>query len=84
MDVGVRELKKRLSELLDRAARGEVIRVTVRGEPRAILAPLPGLRRDQGVEEGWIRPGRRERVEPVTRQRSDRRILDVLEEDRGA
>ncbi len=42
MDVGLRELKERLSELLDRASRGEVIRVTDRGRPKAILAPIPG------------------------------------------
>ena len=36
-DVGVRELKARLSEYLDRAARGEVIRVTQRaGRRRAV------------------------------------------------
>jgi len=35
MDVGVHELKQHLSEYLERAARGEAIRVTDRGVPKA-------------------------------------------------
>jgi prevent-host-death family protein len=37
MDVGVRTLKQHVSEYLERAARGETIRVTDRGQPKAIL-----------------------------------------------
>ena len=44
-DVGVRELKQRLSEYLDRAQRGEVLRVTDRGRPKAVLGPLLGRAR---------------------------------------
>lgn len=51
-DVGVRELKQRLSEYLDRAERGEVVRVTDRGRPKAVLGPLPGRARiGEGIEE---------------------------------
>ncbi len=57
-DVGVRELKQRLSEYLDRAERGEVLRVTDRGRPKAVLGPLPGRARiEEGVAEGWITAG---------------------------
>ena len=57
MDVGIRELKAKLSEYIERAASGEVIRVTDRGVPRAVLMGLPVTDRiKQGVEEGWIRP----------------------------
>lgn len=58
MEVGVRELKQRLSEYLERAARGEIIQVTDRGVAKAILGPLPGrLRIEEGIAEGWITPG---------------------------
>lgn len=58
MDVGIRELKAKLSEYVDRAAQGEVIRVTDRGVPKAVLMSLPaGDRVEQGVREGWIRAG---------------------------
>jgi prevent-host-death family protein len=84
MDVGVRELKQRLSEFLDRAERGEIIRVTDRGRPKAVLGPIPGrLRLEEGVQEGWITPGSGQPLAPVRRVRSARRIADALAEDRG-
>lgn len=39
--VGVRELRQNLSVYLERIARGETLEVTDRGQPVAILAPLP-------------------------------------------
>ncbi|MGH9048987.1 MAG: type II toxin-antitoxin system Phd/YefM family antitoxin [Acidimicrobiia bacterium] len=84
MDVGVRELKARLSEYLARAAKGEMIRVTERGVPKAVLGPLPGRARiEAGLAEGWLRPGSGAPPRRVKPHRSTRRIADVLEEDRG-
>ena len=83
MDVGVRELKQHLSEYLERAAQGETIRVTDRGQPKAILGPVPGRGRlALGVAEGWIRDA--EEAEPVAvpRVKAVRAIADVLGEDR--
>ena len=40
-DVGIRELRQYLSRYLIRVANGETLRVTDRGRPVAILAPLP-------------------------------------------
>jgi prevent-host-death family protein len=83
-DVGVRELKQRLSEYLDRAERGELLRVTDRGRPKALLGPLPGrVRVEQGLAEGWIRAGSGAGLHPVPRVKSTGRVLDVLAEDRG-
>ena len=84
MDVGVRELKRRLSELLDRAARGEVIRVTDRGRPKALLGPLlEGPRLDEGIAEGWIRAGAEGPPQPVQRHPSPGTVRVTLTEDRG-
>jgi prevent-host-death family protein len=83
-DVGVRELKQRLSEYLDRAERGELVRVTDRGRPKALLGPLPGRARvEQGTAEGWIKAGSGAGLRPVPRVKSAGRILDALAEDRG-
>jgi prevent-host-death family protein len=83
-DVGVRELKQRLSEYLDRAERGELVRVTDRGRPKALLGPLPGRARvEQGMAEGWITAGSSSGLRPVRRVKSRGRVLDVLAEDRG-
>lgn len=40
MDVGTRELRKHLSDVLDRVARGEKVIVHRRGRPAAALVPL--------------------------------------------
>lgn len=84
MDVGVRELKQHLSEYLERASRGEIIRVTDRGQPKAIIAPVPGMGRlARGIEEGWIRPAEESEPSPVRRAAAARRVAQVLDEDRG-
>ena len=83
-DVGVRELKQRLSEYLELAARGETFRVTDRGRPKAVLGPLPGRARvGEGVADGWITPGTAEALPDLRRWSARRRGLDVLTEDRG-
>jgi prevent-host-death family protein len=84
MDVGVRELKQHLSEYLERAAKGELIRVTDRGQPKALLGPVPGEGRlESGAKEGWIRAA--EEIEPgsVRRAAASRGVLEVLDEDRN-
>jgi prevent-host-death family protein len=40
--IGVAEARRRFSELLDRAIRGEVVEVARRGEVVAVLGPPPG------------------------------------------
>ncbi len=82
-DVGVRELKAHLSEYLDRVARGEIIRVTDRGHPKAILAPVPGASRlEEGITAGWIRPAKRGPRGPWSRSIPSRPVSEVLTEDR--
>jgi prevent-host-death family protein len=83
-DVGVRELKQRLSEYLDRAERGELVRVTDRGRPKALLGPLPGRARvEEGVAQGWITPASRTGLGETRRWKGSRRVLDALAEDRS-
>jgi prevent-host-death family protein len=69
MEVSVRELKSRLSEYLRRAADGEEVLVTSRGQPVARLMP-PRKHRSRITRSGeaeavgllqslpWIRPGK--------------------------
>jgi prevent-host-death family protein len=85
VDVGIRELKARLSEFIEQAARGKIIRVTERGKPKAILGPLPGqVDLARGVEEGWIRPPQSSRSGGARRRNvAGATVADVLGEDRG-
>ncbi len=86
MQVGVRELKQKLSKYLERAAAGETITVTDHGVPKAVLGPMPGVDRiAQGIAEGWITPAEQP-PDPKRKwspSKSQRRIQDVLDEDRG-
>ena len=87
MDVGIRELKARLSQYVDRAAAGEVIRVTDRGKPRAVLMALPARDRVAGgVEEGWIRPPLGRLAKDVTpiEPPPGPSTAQILEDDRGS
>lgn len=85
MEVGVRELKAKLSEYLRRAGEGESVVVTDRGRPVARIVPYDaGISAVQrGIEEGWIEPARRTLFESGPRFHSSRTIIDVLDEDRG-
>ena len=85
--VGVRELKAKLSEYLERAAGGETIVVTDRGRAKAELRGLSAEQRiEQGIREGWIRPGRPGGVD-VTRERprfkGKMTVEELIAEDRG-
>lgn len=84
MDVGVRELKQHLSEYLDRAEQGEIIRVTDRGRPKALLVPMPGAGRlEQGLLEGWVSAPTLDQLPPAPRRTRGRvPTLEALAEDR--
>ena len=86
MDVGVRELKKRLSEYLERAAHGERITVTERGRAKAVIGPLPGGDNvERGIAEGWITPARLDEPlpPPPQRFRASISVQDMIDEDRS-
>lgn len=85
--VGIRELKAKLSHYLERAASGETIVVTDRGKAKAEIRALSVDERiQQGIEEGWIRPGRPGRL--AGRKRPERgatgrmTIAEAMAEDR--
>lgn len=84
MNVGIRELKARLSEYVKRAGNGEHILVTDRGRPVARLVSLGGVSAvDRGIAEGWITAPSSGGLQPVVRLRACRATADVLDEDRG-
>ena len=56
MDVGIRELKNRLSEYVARVKAGDDITVTDRGRPVALLRPVDDGRRSAAIS-GWAARG---------------------------
>jgi prevent-host-death family protein len=84
--VGIRELKARLSHYLERAAAGETILVTDRGKAKVEIRGLSVEERiQQGIEEGWIRPGRPGGIAPRERPLFKGRmtIAEAMAEDRA-
>jgi prevent-host-death family protein len=55
-DIGAFEAKTRLSELLERVARGHSYRITKRGKPVAELRPIAGAQRrpEFGSDRGRV------------------------------
>lgn len=84
MDVAIRELKARLSSYLQRASAGELITVTDRGRPVAVLGPPVGrVDLKAAAEAGWLTPAATTGLQPVRRRRAERGVIDVLDEDRS-
>lgn len=84
MNVGIRELKAKLSEYVSSAAKGERVIVTDRGRPVAELVPLSGQGQiDRGIEAGWIEPRRRTALGEPLLFEGIRSIAEVLDDDRG-
>lgn len=84
MQVGIRELKAKLSEYVRAASGGEVVIVTERGRPVARLTPYDtGSAVEEGIDAGWIDPPRRTSLSAGPRHPAAESVMDVLDEDRG-
>jgi prevent-host-death family protein len=55
-EVGIRALKQNASEVVARAAKGEVIVITDRGRPVAQMTPLPKSRLQELRDAGMVIP----------------------------
>jgi prevent-host-death family protein len=82
--VGVRELRQNLSVYLRRVARGKTYEVTDRGQPVAVLAPLPERATviDRLAAEGRLRKGRGHLADlaPAPALPLEHPLSDLLEE----
>jgi prevent-host-death family protein len=86
VEVGVRELKNRLSHYLGRAQGGDEVIVTARGRPIARLAAIDASddRLAMLIAEGVVRPpARRQRHRrPAERVRASGSVSDLVAEQR--
>lgn len=92
MDVGIRELKARLSAYLEQVAdEGVSLTITDRGVPKAMIVPISQEEDplERGIREGWLTPGPLYRrgvplPPPQTFQtRPGVSIMDIIDADRG-
>lgn len=80
----MRELKAKLSSYLARAAAGEIVTVTDRGRPVAVLAPPPRAVDLQAASDaGWLALATGPPLRAVRRQRAAGTVLDALTDDRS-
>ena len=84
MDVGIRDLKSKLSEHLKRAAAGEIITVTDRGRPIATLGPVLGPVDLQAASQaGWLTLPTSSGLAAIVRHQGSSSIQQVLDSDRS-
>lgn len=84
--VGVRALQQHASEVVRRAASGEVIDITDRGRPVARLVPYGSSSLDALVEAGLVRPAREDfdaQPPPLPADPSLPSLSDLLTEARA-
>lgn len=84
MEVGVRELRGRLSDYLDRVREGHEVVVTERGTAVARIVPITGGRAlDKAVAEGLVSPApQRTRTRPTRRTHSRGQVSELVAEQR--
>lgn len=84
MEVGVRQLRARLSDYLARVHEGQEVVVTERGTAVARIVPITGGRAlDRAVGEGLVSPApQRARTRPSRRTPSHGPVSDLVAEQR--
>jgi prevent-host-death family protein len=92
MEIGIRELKDRLSEILHRANAGEKITITHHGRPLCEISPtkVAQIKRPanltKGIEEGWLTPATsqiRPTMKPIKPKRAGKSTTELLRESRA-
>ncbi|HUW88592.1 MAG TPA: type II toxin-antitoxin system prevent-host-death family antitoxin [Candidatus Paceibacterota bacterium] len=92
MEIGIRELKDRLSEILHRAHAGEKITITHHGRPLCEISPteVTQVKRPayltKGIEEGWLTPAKvhtRQIVKPIKARKTGKSTTELLRESRA-
>lgn len=59
-EVGIRALKQNASAVVAKAVSGEIVTITSRGRPVALLTPIPGSRLKELVDAGLVTPATRD------------------------
>lgn len=92
MEIGIRELKDRLSEILHRANAGEKITITLHGRPLCEISPTESTQFNRpayftkGIEEGWLTPATshvRQIVTPIKPKKAGKTTTELLRESRA-
>ena len=92
MEIGIRELKDRLSEILHRAHAGEKITVTHHGRPLCVISPTEVIQVNRpayltkGIQEGWLTPAKGHTLQamtPIKPRKTGKSTTELLRESRA-
>jgi len=92
MEIGTRELKYRLSEILHKANAGEKITITHHGHPLCEISPIGGTQAKRlayltnGIKEGWLTPAKGhtlQAVTPIKPRKTGKSTTQLLRESRA-
>ncbi len=92
MEIGIRELKDHLSEILHRANAGEKITITHHGRPLCEISPTEVIHvkrpayLTKGIEEGWLTPGNGHTLQamtPIKPKKAGKSTTELLRESRA-
>lgn len=92
MEIGIRELKDRLSEILHRANAGEKITITHHGRPLCEISPTEVIQAKRpgyltkGIEEGWLTPAKGHTLRamtPIKPRKAGKSTTELLRESRA-
>ena len=84
-EIGIRALKQNASAVVASAAAGEVITITLRGQPVARLTAIPASRLEELVTSGRARPARHDLVDvpvPMTGLNLSEALAEMRAEER--
>ena len=84
-EIGIRALKQNASAVVASAAAGEVITITLRGQPVARLTAIPASRLEELVTSGRARPARHnlgDMPAPMTGPRLSEALEEMRAEER--
>ena len=91
MEIGIREFKDHLSEILHRAHAGEKITITLHGRPLCEISPTQSIQIERpaylkkGIQEGWLTPSTartRQVVTPIKPKKIGKSTTELLRESR--
>ena len=84
-EIGIRALKQNASAVVASAAAGEVITITLRGQPVARLTAIPASRLEELVTSGRARPARHHLADmpaPMTGPKLSEALAEMRAEER--
>ncbi len=85
IEIGIRALKQNASAVVASAAAGEVITITLRGQPVARLTAIPVSRLEELVTSGRARPARHDLADmpaPMTGPKLSEALAEMRAEER--